>query len=297
VKRSVWRWLAGMAGALALIAAAGFGWVYLASEAHLRSFARPAAFDAPIRTDVDSIARGEHLVYTRGCRGCHGKDLEGELNWGFAVAPNLAAYAREHDAAVFEAALRHGIGANGGALYSMPSYNFVRLRDADVADVYAYLRTAPVKQAELPAPGLPWPIRWEIARGNDKAIAGFLDLVPPLRRQDDADPRMARGEYLAMTTCNECHGFGLRADSPFGDETAPDLIVVAGYDEPAFTHLMRTGKAIGERELPMMSGVARGRFVHFTDEEVHDLYTFLSDLAARAAAGPVNKGASTAPRL
>ena len=33
---------------------------------------------------------------------------------------------------------------------------------------------------------------------------------------------------------------------------------------------MRTGKALGERELPMMSGVARGRFAHFTDEEVRD---------------------------
>ena len=76
---------------------------------------------------------------------------------------------------------------------------------------------------------------------------------------------------------------GLRADSPF-PSNAPDLIVVAGYDAAAFTHLMRTGKALGERELPMMSGVARGRFVHFTDEEVGDLYFFLSDLAARAAA-------------
>ena len=284
MKRSALRWLAGTAGALVLVAAAGLGWIYLASEAHLHSFERPAAFNTPIPTDGDSIARGEHLVWTRGCRGCHGMDLEGEVNWGFAVAPNLTAYARLHDAAVFEAALRHGIGADGRALYSMPSYNFVRLRDVDVADIYAYLRTAPVKHNELPAPSLPWPIRWDIARGNDKAIAGFLHLVPPLRRQDDADPRMARGEYIAMTTCNECHGFGLRADSPFGDETAPDLIVVAGYDEPAFTHLMRTGKAIGDRELPMMSGVARGRFAHFTGDEVHDLYTFLGDLAARAAA-------------
>ncbi len=202
--------------------------------------------------------------------------------WGSAVAPNLAAYVREHDAAVFEAALRHGIGADGTALYSMPSYNFKLLRDADVADIYAYLRTVPVKQVPLPAASLSWSIRWNLARGSDQAIAGFLGLVPPLRHTGDADPRMARGEYIAMTTCNECHGFSLRADSPFGDETAPDLVVIAGYDEPTFTHLMRTGKAIGERELPMMSGVARGRFVHFTDEEVGDLYYFLSDLAARA---------------
>jgi mono/diheme cytochrome c family protein len=280
------RWLVGTAAGLALVTACGFAWVWFASEAHLHSFARPAAFAGAIPTDAASIAHGEHLVHTRGCRGCHGPELQGELKWGYAVAPNLPKYVRAHDAAVFEAALRHGIAADGSALYSMPSYNFKLLRDSDVADIYAYLRTLAVSDIELPPPSLPWSIRWNLARGSDRAIAGFLSLVPPLKRANDPDPRMARGEYLAMTTCNECHGFGLRADSPFPDGSAPDLIVIAAYDEPTFTHLMRTGKAIGERELPMMSGVARGRFVHFTDEEVQDLYSFLSDMAAQAAATP-----------
>jgi mono/diheme cytochrome c family protein len=283
VIKRVMRWAGGSVGALALITAAGFAWVYLASEAHLKSFARPPAFAAPIPTDADAISRGAHLARTRGCRGCHGDELQGAQMWGYAVAPNLPEYTRAHDAVVFEAALRHGIGANGSALYSMPSYNFLRLHDGDVADLYAYLRSLAVEPIELPAPRLPWEIRWQLARGNDKAIAGFLDLVPPLRHAADPDPRMARGEYLAMTTCNECHGFGLRADSPFPG-SAPDLIVVAGYDEATFTHLMRTGKAIGERELPMMSGVARERFAYFTRGEVADLYAFLSNLAARAAA-------------
>ena len=60
---------------------------------------------------------------------------------------------------------------------------------------------------------------------------------------------------------------------------------LASFARPAaFAHLMRSGKALGKRELPMMSGVVRSRFVHFTDDEVRDLYSFLSDLAARAAA-------------
>jgi mono/diheme cytochrome c family protein len=286
------RWILGTLAALALVTGAGYAWVWLASEARLHSFARPPAFRAPVSTDAATVARGEHLVWTRGCRGCHGAQLQGQQMWGYAVAPNLPAYVRAHDVAIFEAALRHGIAADGSAVYSMPSFGFKLLRDRDVADMYAYLRTMAVAQAELPAPSLPWPIRWDLARGSDQAIAGFLAGVPPLKRAEDPDPRIARGEYTAMTTCIECHGLSLRADSPFPDENAPDLIVIAGYDEPTFTHLMRTGKAIGERELPMMSGVARGRFVHFTDEEVHDLYTFLSDMAARAAA---NTGVSAHP--
>jgi mono/diheme cytochrome c family protein len=156
----------------------------------------------------------------------------------------------------------------------MPSYNFLRLHDADVSDIIAYLRAAPVVRRELPAASLPWSIRWDLARDRDVAIAAILHKVPPLKHAGE-DSAMARGEYLAMTTCNECHGLSLRGDTPFGEGPAPSLVVIAGYDEAAFRRLMRTGKALGDRELRRMSGVARGRFVHFTDHEVRDLYLYL----------------------
>jgi mono/diheme cytochrome c family protein len=276
------RWTLPTAGAIVCVALATIAWIWFASEAHLQSFARPAAFAMSIPTDAGAIARGDHLVKTRGCRGCHGDDLQGQSMWGYAVAPNLAQLARQRSAADIEGALRHGIGHDGKALYSMPAFSFIRLRDADVADMIAYLRTVPLAPRPLPRATLPWSIRLDLARGTDQAIAGFLGRVPPLKRT--GDDALARGEYIAMTTCIECHGFSLRADSPFGDEVAPDLIVVAGYDPAAFAHLMRSGKALGERELPMMSGVARSRFVNFTDDEVRDLYSFLSDMAAHAAA-------------
>ncbi len=284
--RRLAKWCLGILAASMVAAAAGFGWIYASSEAKLRSFPRPPPFERPIATDAESIARGDHLVRTRGCRGCHGSELQGELMWGSAVAPNLARYAREHSAAVLEAALRHGIGADGRAFYSMPSYNFMLLRDADVADIIAYLRSAPVVASDLPKPSLPWTIRWDIARGADAPIAGFLDQVPPLKHAEDADPRIARGEYLAMTTCIECHGFSLHADAPFGESIAPDLVVVAGYSEAAFADFLKTGIALGGRELPMMSGVARTRFAHLGDDEVRDLYAFLSERVARPAAAP-----------
>ena len=47
---------------------------------------------------------------------------------------------------------------------------------------------------------------------------------------------------------------------------------------------MREGIAIGDRELEMMSGVARGRFAYFTEDELSDLYAFLRDMSARAIA-------------
>ena len=63
------RWLGRHdCGMLTIAAAAGFAWVYLASEAHLQSFARPPPFAQPFPRRR-SIARGDHLVRTRGCRG------------------------------------------------------------------------------------------------------------------------------------------------------------------------------------------------------------------------------------
>jgi hypothetical protein len=43
---------------------------------------------------------------------------------------------------------------------------------------------------------------------------------------------------------------------------------------------MRTGKALGNRELSLMSRVARGRFSRFTDEEIRLLHSYLVNRAA-----------------
>lgn len=269
-----------------VVAAGGLAaWTWRASERVLRGYPLPPTLAIDTPSDAASIALGEHLVVTRGCGGCHGKHLQGDLMWGTAVAPNLPAYARAHDLATFEAALRHGIDHTGRAMYSMPAYNFMRLRDEDVAAIHGWLRTTPVPVSPpLPRARLPWAVRWEMARGRDKPIAGFLDGVPALARQDDPDSRIARGEYLAMTTCIECHGFSLHADFPWPGSEAPDLMITMAYDVDAFTTLLRTGKALGGRELPMMSEVARSRFARLSDEEIADLHAFLEDWAARAAA-------------
>jgi len=263
-------------GGVAVAALLFVGWVYAASEMHLRSFAAPPAFAGEIASDAASLARGEHLVATRGCGGCHGAQLEGAMMWGVAAAPNLPLYVREHDAATFERALRHGIDAQGRGLYSMPSFNFAHLRDEDVAAMLAYLRTAPVVEGPELKGRLPFEIRMAVAMGQDNVMPAWLASLPPLEHQG-ADTPLARGEYLAMTTCNECHGFSLRADVPWGaDPGTPDLIaMMAAYPEEDFRRLMREGVPIGGRELELMDDVARGRFVHFSDEEMSDLYAYL----------------------
>ncbi|MDM4766596.1 cytochrome c [Pelomonas sp. SE-A7] len=189
--RRVLSWLVALL-LLAAVAAAAAVWVL--SERHLRSFPRPPPFAQAIPTDAAAIARGEHLLNTRGCKGCHGAQLEGQLFYG-TPAPGLAALARTASAAELEAAIRHGIGRDGKALYTMPAFSFVHLNDADLADLIAYLRQAPLPpQPDLPEPSLAWRVRLDLALGRDGAVPHWLPQVPTLKHQAGPDASLARGE-------------------------------------------------------------------------------------------------------
>ncbi|MEZ5920271.1 MAG: cytochrome c [Parvularculaceae bacterium] len=262
-----------------------YGGVFVLSEAKLRSAKRPPAFDHPIPEDAASIERGRRLARTRGCFGCHGQKLEGkdfkdQWDWvGRAVAPNLADYAKRHDAAVIEAAVRHGVGANGRALWSMPSYNFRRLADDDMAALIAFLKSAG-RKAKLPRASLGWKTRLSIIKGEETDMAHWAARVPALFVDAEAEPRRAHGEYLAMTMCNECHGLDLRGQVLYEGDWTPDLAIVAAYLREDFEKLITTGVAMGERQLELMGLVAPDRYQTLTAAEKDDLYLFLKSLSA-----------------
>ena len=287
------RWLLIFAGAALAATALGFAAVYLLSEAQLRDTEAVLQFSANIPEDAGSIERGRHIARTRGCLGCHGQQLEGkdfDEQWDWpkrAVAPNLAKYARTHNVATIEAAVRQGIGADGRELMSMPSFNFARLRDEDLAALIAFLRSAPVVEISLPRPALGWDVRWDIARGRELSMADWVAMVPPLRHDPTAQPVLAEGEYLAMTMCNECHGLDLRGESYYSgwDDSppTPDLAMVAAFDRAQFEKLIESGYGLGGRKLGLMSLVAPDRFPSLSDSEVDSLYLFLQSLASEPA--------------
>lgn len=273
--------------AVATICLLAFLWVVGMSEFRLRSYDQPELFTTPIPKDTASLERGKHLTRTRGCFGCHGQNLEGQVfeeEWPWvrrAVAPNLAQFANEFDGQTLANAIRWGVGHDGRALWSMPSYNFRHLSDADVAAIIAFLRSAPVVEQELPRPSLGMRARWALARNDESHMADWTRDVPATIVAPEEGPEMIRGEQLAMTSCNECHGLDLRGGwQEFGTVT-PDLAIVAAYSWEDFRKLMRTGVPIGERNLGLMKMVALDRFAYFTEREMLDLYTFLQSLPER----------------
>ncbi|MEQ9400221.1 MAG: c-type cytochrome [Longimicrobiales bacterium] len=280
----------GVLGSVAALCLLGYGALFVLSERALRDYDPPAPFQAAISTDSATLEHGRHVARTRGCFGCHGQQLEGQDFSGVwpwvkrGVAPNLAAVARSTDVEALEAAIRHGVGRDGRALWSMPSYNYRHLSDEDLVALIAFLRSAPVVEKELPRPSLGWRARWALVRGTESHLAQWASEVPDLLVDPDDDPGLARGEYLAMTTCNECHGLDLRGGGDV-DIAPPDLVIVAGYPWEAFVRLMKEGvSASGRDDLGLMTTVARDRFASFTDEELRDLHAFLQSLPSRPKA-------------
>ena len=270
----------------AIAATAFYAYVHTVSERYLSDVVVDHGFAFDGSRDASVLERGRHIARTRGCFGCHGQQLEGrafsdEWIWvDTAVAPNLAVYAREHDAAAVEAAVRQGVGHDGKALWSMPSYNYALLNDEDMAALITFLRSAPVVEKSLPDPSLGWDARMRIVRGEAQHMAEWADRMPPLLLGEDDDPALVRGEYTAKTTCNECHGFDLRGQVDI-DMTTPDLAILAAYSDADFFELMRTGAARNGREnLGLMTVVAKDRFAHFTEQELEDLLIYLRTLPA-----------------
>src|SRR5262249_46401051 len=111
--------------------------------------------------------------------------------------------------------------------------------------------------------------------GQFKTARQLIDETVPLPDAANADAK--QGRYLAQTICSGCHGTSLRGETN-PDFTSPDLRIVAAYSPDAFTQLMRTGVALGGREVRVMSEVARVHLSHLTDPEIAALYSYLHSL-------------------
>jgi len=264
--------------ALASIAAVAGVTLYVVSERFIhRTYAVALEPPIDIPTDAASIAEGERLAHIRGCNGgCHGKKGVGGRVWdegwlaGHAMAPDIAKVARTYSTPELARVIRRGVRANGESVQIMPSPMFYHLSDADLGRIIAFLRSTPVTDANAYAfnAGPMW--RWQMAKGEWTAYPD--DIAKMGARIAPADPAdsLHYGEYLARTSCSECHG-----DDLAGHDGTPNLTVAAAYAPADFSKLMRTGVALGGRELELMSDVARTRFHYFTDSEIEALHAFL----------------------
>ena len=284
--KRVLKWIGVSFVVLAGLVVAGYGAIHILSEGILGRVYPVPATGVAIPTDAASIAEGRRLATLRGCYGgCHGREAEGAVMLdkpmiARIVAPNLTAAVRKRSDAQLVAAIRNGVRPDGRSMIAMPSESFVALSDQDVGRIIAFLKSLPAVPG-TEAGVTPGPLgRFGIVTGKFKPIAQLMaESAPPPPAKDS---EASLGRYMAWTTCGSCHGPDLRgASNP--SFTSPDLRVAAAYSPEAFTKLLRTGVAIGDRSIPVMGEWSRRRLAHLTNAEIAALHAYLHALPAGAA--------------
>jgi mono/diheme cytochrome c family protein len=163
--------------------------------------------------------RGEYLAKAAGCLGCHTDTAQGarpyaggrELNspFGKFYGPNITPHKLHGlgawSEADFKKALHSGERPDGAHYYpAFPYPSFTRIRDADVSDLWAYLRgLEPVGRQNRPHE-LRFPFGWR----SLVSVWKWLFFAPgPLVADARASAQVNRGAYVvnALSHCGECH--------------------------------------------------------------------------------------------
>lgn len=265
--------------ALALVAGAGVWWIENRAD-HIRL----ATIDIPLEDivvpdDSASLVEGERIAWLRGCHGCHADSMQGRI---FAdeprmmrlVTPNIPETITRYTDAELARLIRHGISREGRTAYGMPSATFYHLSDGDVGRLIAHLRAAPRVASALPATEFRFMANVALIQGKWPSDAATMNHQAP-RLGDRADTsQLARGEYLAITICSECHGVDLR-----GQETTPGLPHAIGYTLPEFRSLLLDGRARDGKDIGLMATTARRRFSRLAPGEIEAIFAYLSSMS------------------
>jgi len=163
--------------------------------------------------------RGEYLASAGGCLGCHTESKEGAVPYaggralhtpfGTFYGPNLTPHPtaglgrwKEAD---FARAMREGVRPDGAHYFpAFPYPSFTLVTDADVRDLWAYLRSLPAS----PRANQPHALRFPF--GFRFLVAGWkwLFFSPgPFSGDARRSAELNRGAYLvnALGHCGECH--------------------------------------------------------------------------------------------
>jgi cytochrome c553 len=229
----------------------------------------PIAFDGSLVTNASAkVAQGERLTWVLGCRGCHGKQLQGKDFYG-VPASNLTRDIHKYSDMQFARLLRDGQRLDNRDLWAMPSEIFQHLAEPDMSGLIAYLRT--LKPVDKPTPPLGRfnaETRKEIAEGKLKPASQWVRETKT-KTPVDLGEIHALGRYITMVTCAECHGSRLEGGN------TPDLIVAGAYSRAEFETLMTKGIPNGPRKLELMADVAQNRFSRMTVAERDAVYAYL----------------------
>lgn len=289
--RKILKWIGGIAGTLV----AGLLIFYFVMHMHVNN-KKEKMYNVEVRmleipSDSATIADGAHIYATRGCADCHGDNAAGKFfiedkMIGTLAGTNLTSGKGGRPAGYGDRewllALRHGLKGDRKPLLVMPSYEYYKMADHDIASLVAYLKSLPPVDHEVPPAAL-GPLGTILA-GLDKLPLIAADRVdhifnPPATVERTVSA--AYGQYLA-TSCTGCHKPGLKG----GDNPVPGGLYVSDitssgnigkWGMPEFVTALRTGKTPDGRQMKNKD-MPWQMTNKYTDDELQALFLYLKTL-------------------
>ncbi|MBZ9965085.1 cytochrome c [Mesorhizobium sp. BR1-1-2] len=185
----------------------------------------PVKLDAEImaRLAPGDAARGKRIFYAGGCTSCHAKPgskgdgrlelvggLELKTPFGTFVPPNISQDPKDGigawSAEDLANAMLKGVSPSGEHFYpAFPYTSYARMKPADIADLYAFLKTLPAVAGRAPANSLSFP--FNIRRGIGLWKRLYLSQQPVVSLPEGAPGPVIAGRYLVEGPghCGECH--------------------------------------------------------------------------------------------
>jgi mono/diheme cytochrome c family protein len=224
-----------------------------------------------------AVLEGKRLAHVDGCFGCHGAQLTGQVvfsGWFGTqiVAPNLTRLAHRQTGAQLATAIRYGINHDRASVIDMPSNQFIKSSDGDIAALIAYLRSLPEKPDTAGDTRLRLDGRALVVMGLLPLEAGLVDKSTrgPLRTPSSP---LALGRYITQAHCSVCHGADLSGKTIEG---SPDLrFSIEHYSPSAFENFFQTGEGQIGHGTRIMTRMIRSRFQYLTPVEVHAICVYL----------------------
>jgi mono/diheme cytochrome c family protein len=252
--------------------------------------------------------RGEYLSHAAGCLECHTDEAKGatpyagghalKTPFGTFYGPNITPHNEagigKWTEADFINALRHGKRPDGANYFpAFPYPSFTAMTDADMRDLFAYLKSLPAnaKPSKPHNVGFPYNVRLGVS---------FWKMLYFMPGEFKADPKASaqvnRGAYLstALGHCGECHTArtrmgGMRKDRHFAGATGPDgkgvpNITPAGLkkwrDKDLIDFLGSGITADGDEPAKAMGDVIRNTTGKLTPEDLAAMIAYLRSIPA-----------------
>ncbi|MDP3797350.1 MAG: c-type cytochrome [Polaromonas sp.] len=291
------RWIkwsaAGLGLAVLLVAGAAVVGTQLAERKRMRQVSVPVQPVAYV-SDAQALERGKYLFQSRGCVDCHGangggRDFVNDGKGTRIAGPNItpggvvAGYKPED----WVRTIRHGVKPDGRPALIMPSEDYNRFTNEDLAALVAHVRSLPPQSPRAAVVELPLPA-W-VLYGFDAIpdAAQRIDHSLPSSTPVAAAVTVQHGAYVA-NMCIGCHGGKLSGgkipggppDWPAAANITPGEGSAMGRykDAAQFMDMMRSGKRPDGSAIQVMPF---GSLSAMNDVDTQALYVYLRTVPAR----------------